>query len=52
MFDSLPAGPGAASGLGDPAGLPELHYFLCGGPKRKLHSPTHTQINTKSSKYY
>ena len=25
-------------------------YFLCGGPKTKLRSPTHTQINTKSSK--
>ena len=53
MFVSLPAGAGAAGGLGGPAGLPELHtelYFLCGGPKTKLRSPTHTQINTKSSK--
>jgi len=29
MFSSLPAGAGAAGGLGGPASLPELHTEIC-----------------------
>ena len=51
MLSSLPAGAGAAGGLGGPAGLPELHTESCilsGGPKRKLRSPTHTHRSTQN----